>query len=165
MNSAGTISCTDPKNPQISISDELKEKCGEEESFGIALSHHGPPDEAESEIETLSDWASVSKFMQNCGVRVFMHGHGHRRSVRRCDIVDTETESFSTGKLKKDEEFLQIMAPTTHLNENVRADSAGRGFSIVSLQRSNALVERVVVDTYELLDGTPKRLAEDSFYF
>ena len=166
LNSAAAIHCADPKSSKMPALDSLNDEYSDiDKSFGIAFSHHGPPDAEEQSVETLSNWPTVSKFMQNCGVRIFTHGHGHKRLATRRLLVDPTKPSKEEGKIRNTE-FLRIMAPTTHLNEEQRSDGAGRGFSVITLMRdSKGQVEKIEVDSYKLCEGHPERMDLDTFRF
>lgn len=132
-------------------------------SFGIALSHHDPASAGSESIEALSNWPEVSKLLQICGIRLLLHGHGHARLAERFPLGAVPATP-SEGRLTA-EEMLRTMAPTTHLNGKLRPDGAHRGFTIITLRRSNAIVENAEVSTYTLREGSPCVMARDTFLF
>jgi UDP-2,3-diacylglucosamine pyrophosphatase LpxH len=165
LSSAGDIDCANPDSASIPtriLRQLARDRTRSEKLFSIVFSHHGPPDENE-DSESITNWQEVAKFMQNTGIRLFVHGHGHKREAVRQGWEQQQTRN-NRGKLGKDE-FLRVMAPTTHLNNELRADGASRGFSIITLHRSNGQVERVEIDSYRLGAGSPKSLECEEFRF
>lgn len=154
LNSAAAIHCADPKTARTASLEFLAKSClKDERSFGIALSHHGPPSAAVEPIEALSNWPDVAKLLQVCGIRLLLHGHGHAWLAERFPIgaiPATPSEGRLTG-----EEVLRVMAPTTHLNDKRRPDGAHRGFTVITFHRSNAIVHKAEVGSYKLHEGSP----------
>lgn len=165
LNSASAIHCADPKTAMTPSLELLAKSClPDKESFGIALSHHGPIWAKQKRIEGLSNWPGVSKSLQNCGVRLFIHGHGHERSVEKFPLgTPPPRPKDPSGGALTDDEFLRIMAPTTHLNEKKRADGAYRGFNFITLQRPGGIFDKVSVDTYKLDETRPSIVARQVF--
>ncbi len=165
LNSAEKINCDNPASACISL-DALRklvrDRKHSEDLFPIVFSHHGPPNGNENEV-SLVNWPDVAKLMQTTGIRLYVHGHGHKREAVR-QGWEQPVARENKGKLGR-EEFLRVMAPTTHLNENLREDGAPRGFSIITLFRSNGYVRRVEVDSYKLGTGTPEPLEREEFLF
>lgn len=162
LNSAAAIHCADPKTAKTPSLEFLARSCDSPAKFfGIALSHHGPARAGSEPIEVLSNWPEVSKLLQICGIRLLLHGHGHARLAERFPIGALPAIP-SEGRLTA-EEVLRIMAPTTHLNGKLRPDGAHRGFTIITLRRSNAMVHKAEVDSYKLHEGSPLPMERKSF--
>ena len=165
LNSAGKINCTYPDRASIPVETVRRlaqDKARSNSLFPIAFSHHGPPDEYKKEV-SIANWPDVAKLMQTKGIRMFVHGHGHQRKVIRQAWDELEARK-NEGELN-DDEFLRIMAPTTHLDNKLRPNGAPRGFNIITLNRTGGVVNKVTVSTYELGNGNPKRCSKDDFYF
>jgi len=64
---------------------------------------------------------------------------------------------------KPQDEFLRVMAPTSHLGSQRRPDGAARGFDLITLERSKRQVQRVKVQTFTLDKGSPCRDASVEF--
>lgn len=164
LNSAGEINCACPDRAAIPVEVVrmlAQDKARSRSLFSIAFSHHGPPDGNENEI-SIANWPDVAKLMQTKGIRLFVHGHGHKREVIR--QAWEELEAVKKEGTLSDAEFLRIMAPTTHLGDKLRPDGARRGFNIITLNRNGGAVDRVIVSTYELSSGNPQRCYREEFH-
>lgn len=162
LNSAAAIHCADPKTAKTPSLELLTRSFDSvAKLFGIALSHHGPASAGTGPIEALSNWPDVAKHLQLGGIRLFLHGHGHAWLAERFPLGALPTTP-SEGRLTE-EEVLRIMAPTTHLNDKMRPDGAHRGFTIITLRRSNAMVHKAEVDSYKLHEGSPLPMERKSF--
>lgn len=160
LNSAATINCNHPQNAGFSFCalDNLGSgDMAKDQPFGIAFSHHGPPEKTDTGVDVLSEWPKSSKFLKTRGVRLFVHGHGHARKVDRFNLAKQSTQECK-GTLSAGE-VLRVMAPTTHLNNKKRPENERRGINIITLQRSHGKVEKVEVDSYEFSDDKPVRAA------
>jgi hypothetical protein len=100
--------------------------------------------------------------MQTKGIRLFVHGHGHQREVIRQAWEGAPGARQNGGELSNDE-FLRVMAPTTHLGKELRPDGAHRGFNIITLNRNRGMVTSVIVRTYELGSSKPVRSNHEEF--
>jgi len=159
LNSAAAIGCSNPSRAVVP-SDSLRELVtsyapGMEKPFGIALSHHGPRVTGSAAIESLENWSQVGKLIQDGGVLLLIHGHGHGRLVHR-QKVKTEEHSEASGQLQGGE-IVRVMAPTTHLEGRLRLDEDRRGFNLITLERVHGKVEKIVVDSYVLDEDEPHR--------
>ena len=165
LNSVATLDCREPKLAEVSP-DTLNKLDGQsdyissEPLFSIALSHHGRELPEQPAVEGINNWAQLAQTMRNVGVKLWLHGHGHQRMPARCPLDDNEqvlpTTGGNQGKLNSNE-ILRVMAPTTHLNEELRPPKERRGFNLITLQRSYGRVEGVEVDSFEVGAGDPKR--------
>jgi len=170
LNSAGAVTCGNPsvaELPQSTLKELARGRSRSDKVFSIAFCHHGPPESQnlesnDSEIVSISNWPEVAKFLQTTKTRIFVHGHGHKRDVRRQDWQLSAGEDRK-GILSKNE-FLRVMAPTTHLGKNLRTDGGRRGFNLISLGRSRGYVESVEIDSYDLNPGSaPTRSGREEF--
>ena len=137
--------------------------------FSVALAHHGPvsgPDDI-----AIGNWPDAGSFLHVAGVRMFIHGHGHERRVERLGWNGAPAMVGgrpADGQLSQDE-FLRIMAPTSHLAATSpsgvrrRPDGAARGFNLITLERHQRQVQRVVVQTFTLDMGRPVKSAREKF--
>lgn len=165
LNSAGEINCAYPNRAAIPV--EIVRRLAQDKArskslFSIAFSHHGPLDGNTNEV-SIANWPDVAKLMQTKGIRLFVHGHGHKREIIR-QAWDEPGARKNKGELS-DAEFLRIMAPTTHLDDELRPDGARRGFNIITLNRNGGVVNSVMVSTYELGSGKPNRCYRETFHF
>lgn len=125
--------------------------------FSIALAHHGPaspPDTCDVGIE---NWPDVGGYLCAAGVRMFIHGHGHDRRVERLGWNGAPAMVAgrpADGQLDGNE-FVRVMAPTSHLGSMRRPDGAARGFNLITLNRSDRQVRGVKVQTFKLDGSTP----------
>lgn len=173
LNSANQISCKSPKLPSIAedttdrLATELFNK-GKTDVFTIACSHHGPLDPEDSnKIEHLTDWPRLSNWLSQSGLNLWIHGHGHKRLVmphpfgeNTIEIVKKYAEELKpdTKYFMKDDEFVRVMAATTHLNNKLRPQNVRKGFNVISLKRENGITADVEVLSYELADKSPKKI-------
>lgn len=165
LNSAGQINCTEPDRASIPIDTVrrlARDKTHSTKLFSIAFSHHGPPDGNDMEV-SISNWPDIAKLMQTKGIRLFIHGHGHKRDVFR-QAWEKQVPNTKTGQIGTDE-FVRAMAPTTHLNGQLRPDGAPRGFNLITLHRNRGKVFKVDVDSHELGNGQPRPLETKEFRF
>lgn len=148
LNSVSNLDCISPQKAgfkQEALS-KLKGK-GQEQPFGIAFSHHGPPEKNYSSPDVLEEWPKTAGFLNTRGVKLFIHGHGHERKVDKFHIKKQEIEP-AKGSINKDE-ILRVMAPTTHLDGKKRPDDQLRGFNIITLYRDYGEVSGIEVASYE----------------
>jgi len=113
----------------------------------------------------IDNWPDVGGFLQVAGVRMFIHGHGHERRVERLGWDGTPAMVGgrpADGQLGPDE-FLRVMAPSSHLGSQRRPDGAARGFNLITLERHERQVQRVKVQTCILDKGRPVRSAPAEF--
>lgn len=134
--------------------------------FSIALAHHGPASTpAGPDDITVANWQDVGSFLQVAGVRMFVHGHGHERRVERLGWDGAPAMVGgrpADGQLGQDE-FLRVMAPTSHVGSQRRPDGAPRGFNLITLERHERQVQRVKVQTFALDRGRPVGNARAEF--
>lgn len=157
LNTAASITIKDPKASEIPVATLerlVRSSISGENVFGIALGHHGP-DSGDDPIEAIRNWQQVGKTIQNSPIRMFIHGHGHKRLTDFFPLVGG-TPRPPVGVAKKSE-IIRIMAPTTHLQEKKRALGERRGFNIITLNRHKGRVETIEVDSYELTEDVPHR--------
>lgn len=143
-----------------------------EHLFCIALTHHGPaiapagPDDV-----AIGNWPDVGGFLYAAGVKMLIHGHGHERRIERLGWDGTPAMVGgrpADGQLNQ-AEFLRLMAPTSHLAATSpsgvrrRPDGAARGFNLITLERHQRKVQRVVVQTFTLDKGRPVRNLREEF--
>lgn len=158
LNSASTIDCNRPQKagfPFSALDDLGSVDITKDQPFGIAFSHHGPPEDTDTGVDVLSDWPKSSKFLKTRGVRLFIHGHGHARKVDRFNLVKKTTQECKGTLLAG--EILRVMAPTTHLNNKKRPEDERRGINLITLYRSHGKVEKIEVDSYEFSEDGPVR--------
>lgn len=143
-----------------------------ERLFSIALAHHGPVSApAGSEDVPIRNWPDVGGFLHVAGVRMFIHGHGHERRVERLgwDGAPAMVGGRPADGQLTQGEFLRVMAPTSHLAATSpsgirrRPDGAARGFNLITLERDQRQVQRVVVQTFILDKGRPVKSARSEF--
>jgi len=151
LNSTSAINCDCP-NKAGYLHDSIEDLGGEdlihEQPFGIAFSHHGPPESSDMSEDKLEDWPKVAPFLKTRRVRLFIHGHGHSRKVDLYNLDKQTPHAAKKGTLK-DSELLRIMAPTTHLNSKRRPTNETRGFNLITLCRNHGRVAKVKVESYE----------------
>lgn len=125
--------------------------------FSIALAHHGPENTpAIADVVAIGNWPDVGGFLKTAGVRLFIHGHGHERRIERLGWDGTPAMVGghpAGGQLGRDE-FLRVMAPTSHVG---RSDGTARGFNLITLERYQRQVQRVIVQTFILDKDRPRR--------
>lgn len=133
--------------------------------FSIALAHHGPATTPTGLNGGIENWSDVGGYLCAARVRMLIHGHGHERRVER---LGWDGRSAMMGGRSADgqlgqEEFLRVMAPTSHLaavsssgGVRRRPDGAARGFNLITLERSRGQVWRVKVQTFNLEVGSPR---------
>ena len=172
LNTVSELDCSSPARATIPL--EILRKLvpsprEPERLFSIALAHHGPVS-APADV-AISNWPDVGGFLHVAGLRMFIHGHGHERRVERLGWDGKPAMVGSRpadGQLSQDE-FLRVMAPTSHLAATSpsgvrrRPDGAARGFNLITLERGKRLVQRVVVQTFTLDKGRPVRSAREEF--
>lgn len=158
LNSVANLDCIFPQKAgfkQEALS-KLKGK-EQDQPFGIAFSHHGPPEKEYSNPDVLDEWPKIAGFLHTRGIKLFIHGHGHERKVDKFHIRKQVIEQ-AKGTINKDE-ILRVMAPTTHLNGKKRPDGQLRGFNIITLHRDHGEVSGIEVASYEFGDSmTPTKM-------
>ena len=164
LNSASTINCNHPQKAgfPFGVLDNLGSgEVTKDQPFGIAFSHHGPPEKTDTGVDVLSEWPKSSKFLKTRGVRLFIHGHGHERKVDRFNLAKQTTleckGTLTTG------EILRVMAPSTHLNDKKRPENERRGINLITLHRGHGKVEKMEVDSYEFTEDSPARAVGSPF--
>ncbi|NOU12465.1 MAG: hypothetical protein HOO92_00645 [Methylococcaceae bacterium] len=151
LNSTSNIDCDHPNKAGFlhhNIDNLGGEDITHEQPFGIAFSHHGPPESGNTAGDILSDWPKTAPFLNTRRVKLFIHGHGHSRKVDLFNMSEQSVNTSSKGSLK-DDELLRIMAPTTHLNGRLRPKDELRGFNLITLSRSNGKVNKVKIESFE----------------
>jgi len=169
LNTAENISHRSPKAPSVpsEMIDELSVEAFKEASdyFNIAISHHGPIDpDYPDHIESLDeDWSHISSFMRKSRVKLWLHGHGHHSLTIPFPYRDIDASELSKLKLSgrdkailDSDKFLKVMAPTTHLNQKLRAPGERKGFNIIKLKRQNGVVTGILVQHYEVTNSGVK---------
>ncbi len=160
LNSAAEIDCRHPSKAEIPLGvlrRLVNSRTANDTPFGIALSHHGPAsrNDGATKIETLGNWPEIAKHIQNSAIRLLIHGHGHKRFA---DLVSlAENQSRDVRGRMQETEVLRVMAPTTHLDSQLRPPHESRGFNIITLSRHYGRVEQITVDSYELGRDRPHR--------
>jgi CheY-like chemotaxis protein len=171
LNSAGNISCNYPSLPRLApnVTERLSETTFLDPGkyFTIAFSHHGPIDpDYPKEIEALNDdWPSLSNFLRQSKVRLWLHGHGHRRLTLPFPFGLVSEQELSTLKdvVNKNEsnpiflernQFIRVMAPTSHLGEKLRHGD-NKGFNVIKLERKNNQIKFVEVNHFEVTENGP----------
>lgn len=167
LNSAGEIDCdapnvaTVPKAGLAKLSKTVHET--EDQIFNLALCHHGAPNAENIKTaganvvasEPITNWPQVAQYFKHAGVRLLLHGHGHARLSRKVEYSGSgERHDSSHGKLSSNE-FIEVMAPTSHLGAKLRPVNQRRGFNVVELIRNNGRVTEVKIDFYELRENNP----------
>ena len=148
LNSVSNLDCISHQKAgfKSNVIDELKG--GEEDQpFGIAFSHHGPPEKEYSGADILDEWPETAGFLNNREIKLFIHGHGHERKVDKFHLRNQTTKP-AKGQIKKGN-IIRVMAPTTHLDGSKRPDGQLRGFNIITLHRAHGKVTGVEVKSYE----------------
>ncbi|GHU48893.1 hypothetical protein AGMMS50289_25870 [Betaproteobacteria bacterium] len=166
LNTVSELDCANPglaTLPAKTLQKLLQSPRESERLFSIAVAHHGPS--SVPETVAISNWPDVGNFLYAAGVRMFIHGHGHERRVERLgwDGVPTMVEGIPANENDQltQDEFLRIMAPTSHLaatspsGVSRRPNGAARGFNLITLQRVQRQVQRVEVQTFTLDKGKP----------
>lgn len=153
LNSVANLDCDNPSMANIgkNTTDTFSYAAlAGDKLFGIALSHHGRESFQSTSIEAL---AQVSKIIQTCDIKLWLHGHGHKRIVERLTISDKHRATPPSGALGSDE-VIRVMAPTTHLKEGKKLRPIGerRGFNVIKLERNDHHVRKVTVTTYRMSD-------------
>jgi CheY-like chemotaxis protein len=175
LNTVSELDCTSPARATLPL-DILRSLVPppreHDRLFSIALAHHGPVSApASPEDVAIENWPDTGGFLYTAGVRMFIHGHGHERRVERLGWNGAPSmfgERPANGQLTQ-MEFLRVMAPTSHLaatspsGTRKRSDSAARGFNLITLERDQRQVQRVVVQTFTLDKGRPVRSAREEF--
>jgi len=155
LNSASAIDCDHPNTAGF-LQDAIKNLGGEDlthdQPFGIAFSHHGPPEKDCTMDDILKNWPTISQFLKTRGVRLFIHGHGHARKVDLFDLSEQTTKLVRKGSIA-DQELLRVMAPTTHLNGTLRPPNEVRGFNLITLYRTHGKVKKVKIESYDASKG------------
>ena len=166
LSTVSELDCTNPARatlPKETLRSLIPSPRESNRLFSIALAHHGPKS-TPSEV-AIENWPDVGTFLQTAGVRMFIHGHGHERRVERLGW-DGEPAKVggraADGQLSRNE-FLRVMAPTSHLESNRRPEGAARGFNLITLERPNHQVQRVIVQTFKLEQGQPVKIKEEEF--
>lgn len=159
INSVANLDCDNPSmaNVGTGTSDTFSDAAlASDKLFGIALSHHGRESFQECGVEA---WAQVSKIVQTCGIKLWLHGHGHARMVERLAIGDGSSIAVQAGALENNQ-VLTVMAPTTHLKEGKKLRPVGerRGFNVIRIDRTNHHVRNVTVTTYRMSDEKPEQI-------
>jgi len=152
LNSTSSITCDHPNKAgyyQESIDNLASDDVTHDQPFGIAFSHHGPPEAGDASEDVLNDWPETSSFIDNRRIKIFIHGHGHARKVDLFDINKQTINPKNKGQLSSDE-LLRVMAPTTHLNGNLRSENELRGFNLITLKRKYKKVNSIEVQSYEI---------------
>lgn len=182
FNSAENISCNSPTVPNVApfFTERLSKTTFVEPNkyFTIAFSHHGPidPDYPEGVEALEGDWPNLSNFLRQSKVRLWLHGHGHRRLT--IPFPFGLVNSRDLGKLKKSvadtaetpyflkkAEFVRVMAPTSHLGEDLCHEGEKKGFNVIKLSRDKARVRLVEVFHYDLTDNGPKESSCENVRF
>ncbi|MBK7664433.1 MAG: metallophosphoesterase [Sterolibacteriaceae bacterium] len=175
LNTVSELDCSSPARatlPLETLRGLVPSPREPERLFCIALAHHGPvsapagPDDV-----AIGNWPDVGGFLHVAGVRMFIHGHGHERRVERLgwDGAPAMVEGRPADGQLGQEEFLRVMAPTSHLAATSptgvrrRPDGAARGFNLITLERSRRRVWRVKVQTFTLDKGSPRPDASVAF--
>ncbi|MBK8183230.1 MAG: metallophosphoesterase [Candidatus Competibacteraceae bacterium] len=174
LNTVSELDCSNPVRATLSVNTlrALVPFSHTPDLFSIALAHHGPASTPAGLGDVAIDnWPDVAGFLHVARVRMFIHGHGHERRVERLGwdgkpaVVGGQP---ADGQLSQ-EEFLRLMAPTSHLAATSpsgirrRPDGAARGFNLITLERHQRQVQRVVVQTFTLDRGRPNRSLREEF--
>lgn len=176
LNTVSELDCHNPARatlPKSTLRKLVPSPRDPDSLFPIVLAHHGP-----ASIPTkpgdmaIENWPDVGGYLCSARVRMFIHGHGHERRVERLGW-DGQPATIggrpADGQLGK-EEFLRVMAPTSHLVATSpsgvcrRPDGAARGFNLITLERHNGCVSRVKIQTFTLEMGNPNPGASVEFY-
>ena len=158
-NSVSEVSALLPQKytiPEAAIKKMSNEARRADSVFTILMSHHGPATKG-SGNECVQNWAQTSKLFQIIGAGMLLHGHGHER---KCEIIKLDGAGVcrdASGSLESGE-AIRVMAPTTHLNGELRPPKETRGFNIITLGRRHGRVDSVEVKMYEL-DGDEPHLS------
>jgi hypothetical protein len=129
------------------------------------VSHHGSADPKFDDDVSVLDWSNMANMMRILKTNVWLHGHGHRRLVlmqkhgnstkETAFRLMQETNSKKDHFVNREKEFGRVMAPTTHLDEDLRPDGDRKGFYIISLKRSQKYVRKMIIQSYALEDKAP----------
>ena len=148
LNSVTSLSCRDPSTPSVDVA-EPKRLMSENlipmshAMFGVSLAHHGlhPIDST-----TVQNREEVASYLQANSIRLHVHGHGHAWSAQRMSYLGKSSQKHS-GQLNQNE-FVQVMAPTTHLNGDLRPIGELRGFNLITLNIENEVVKECDIRSY-----------------
>lgn len=180
LNSANSITCKTPKLAAINedTTDSLANilfKSNNNPLFTIACSHHGPLDpEDDHNIEHIEDWPRLSNFLSQSKVNLWVHGHGHKRLImphpygeNTIDVVARYAEEIESNSkyFLESNEFVRIMAATTHLNGKLRPNNERKGFNVIKLKRENGATSSIEVLSYELADKRPQKIFNNPIKF
>ena len=164
LNTVSELDCTNPERatlPVQTLRDLLSPPSENNQLFTITLAHHGP--KSTSDEVSIDNWGDVGNFLNIAGVRVFLHGHGHERRVDRLKWNGTPAGP-AAGQLTA-QEFVRVMAPTSHLNSQRRPEGGARGFNLVTLNRSSRQVQSVTIQTFTLENQCPTRIGQPTEIF
>jgi len=175
LNTVSELDCSSPARATLPLGTLRKLVPSPRESdrlFCIALAHHGPASTpAGPDDVAIGNWPDVAGCLQVAGVRMFIHGHGHERRVERLGwdgkpaMVGGRPADGQLGQ----EEFLRVMAPTSHLAatspSGVRRRPAGaaRGCNLITLARRDRQFQKVTVQTVTLDRVQPAGGARQEF--
>lgn len=174
LNTVSELDCDNPARatlPKATLHKLVPSPRETDHLFSIALAHHGPASAPTGLNGGIENWPDVGDFLCSARVRLFMHGHGHERRVERLGwdgkpaMIGGRPADGQLGQ----EEFLRVMAPTSHLAATSssgvrrRPDGAARGFNLITLERPKGQVWRVKVQTYTLEKGSPSPGASVEF--
>lgn len=169
LNTVSELDCASPARATLPLEilrELLPSPREREDLFSIALAHHGPVGaSAKPKVVAIGNWPDTGSFLRLAKVRMFIHGHGHERRVERLgwDGAPAKVgERPANGPLTQ-EEFLRVMAPTSHLGEGRRPDGAARGFNLIKLKRHQRQVQHVEVQTFSLNKGSPNKIKGEKF--
>ena len=169
LNTVSELDCSSPARATLALGTLRKLVPSAREPdrlFSIALAHHGPATVPPGSGDVAIDnWPDVGGFLRDARVRMFIHGHGHERRVERLGwdgAVAMIGGRPADGQLGQDE-FLRVMAPTSHVGSRRRPDGAARGLNLIALERHKRQVQRVTVQTFTLDEGRPHRSARQAF--
>ena len=159
LNTAHNISTTNINIPSINqdtIEQLTKDISNVKDLFTITISHHGPSEHTGSGEDNLEvDWAKLGQLFRVSKTQLWLHGHGHGRVTVAQSIARSEN-TFNISNLYKlqPNEIVRIMAPSSHLSEEKRAENESRGFNIVKLKKlagsTKPIINRVEITHYKI---------------
>lgn len=128
-----------------------------ENILNIAISHHGiyRPDEIKDEKYPvlISNPEQMLSFFKEQNISLHLHGHGHARAVNHFYVNGREVPSINTPV--HSDTFVQVMSPTSHLNETQRPAKEKRGFNFITIckNKETSSPEEIKVQCFTTEDG------------
>jgi len=149
LNSVLSISSDNPSDVTIDkemlrlLKRDIHSLRADKKPFRILISHHGPHPR-DGLTNAISNWQEVENFIESSEIDLFIHGHGHGY------------EDNSMGGTTSRKQMPIVMAPSTHLNGQLRSEDQLRGFNLIELYRKNNQITGSKIFHYEIKGARAK---------